>query len=141
MDQHISLLKKLQTLTAQPQAKAGASAKNPRASQAPPTLPGSLASSLEKWRDSFDWGSGAPTATLWQGISNAAQATAARGEALSLARYYVQPDTVALLRANPTAVPDPLRGPVGMTRQQACEQFGKLELPAEVGCTAADHAV
>ena len=141
MDQHISLLKKLQTLTAQPQVKAGASAKNPRASQAPPTLPGSLASSLEKWRDSFDWGSGAPTATLWQGISNAAQATAARGEALSLARYYVQPDTVALLRANPTAVPDPLRGPVGMTRQQACEQFGKLELPAEVGCTAADHAV
>lgn len=131
LDLHIALLKRLQTLSAQHQAKA--SGKTPRASQAPPTFPGSLASSLERWRDAFNWGGGAPTAGGWHPVTSAPQASSLQAEARSLARYYTQPDTVALLKANPNAVPQELRGPPGMSREQACKEANKMELPDLVG--------
>lgn len=133
LDLHITLLKRLQTLIAQRQAK-GQAGKGPRASQAPPTLPGNLAASLEKFRDAFDWSAPptGPAGAGWQSVASTAQAAAVQAQARSVASYYTHPDTVALLKANPSAVPAQLRGPAAMTRQQACQEANKMELPTQV---------
>lgn len=130
---HIDLLNALDALSSGGQPTSAR--KSPTAAGGgvkPASQPASLAASLAYWRKTVPPMIGGGSLS-WQAIPNAGVAAAIHTDAVRLARYYSQPSTVKLLKANPSVVPPLLKGPEGMTRGEACKQVLKMQLPGKVG--------
>ncbi|KAI7841222.1 hypothetical protein COHA_005186 [Chlorella ohadii] len=129
---HIDLLNALDALSSGGQPTSAR--KSPTAAGGgvkPASQPASLAASLAYWRKTVPPMIGGGSLS-WQAIPNAGVAAAIHTDAVRLARYYSQPSTVKLLKANPSVVPPLLKGPEGMTRGEACKQVLKMQLPGKV---------